>query len=179
MLLNQKARVIWVMGLSGSGKSTIAALLEKELHQLGFLTQILDGDNVRTGINNNLGFSEEDRMENIRRIAEISKLFIDCGVILIGCFISPTDKIRRKAESIIGKTDFLEVFVDTPLEICEQRDIKGLYKKAREGKIKDFTGIHSPFEKPENPFHIIKDEGKSLEYEVNKLVEKILPLIRN
>jgi len=144
-LLNQKAKVIWMTGLSGAGKTTIGAGIEKELNVRGYLTQVLDGDNIRTGISNNLGFSEEDRFENIRRIAEVSKLFLNCGIICINSFISPTKKIRSMAKEIIGENDFIEVYVNTPLEVCEQRDVKGLYQKAREGKIKNFTGIDAPF----------------------------------
>ena len=140
-----------VTGPSGSGKTTIAIALEQKLKDKGFLTQVLDGDNVRTGINNNLGFSVEDRAENIRRIAEVSKLFINCGVITINCFVSPTIEIREQAKNIIGESDFIEVFVNTPIEICEKRDVKGLYKKARAGEVKDFTGISAPYEEPLNP----------------------------
>ncbi len=177
LLLNQTAKVIWMTGLSGSGKSTIAIALEKELAQKGFLTQVLDGDNIRTGINNNLGFSDADRTENIRRIAEVSKLFVNCGVITINCFVSPTNTIRNAAKEIIGAEDFVEVFIDTPLEVCEQRDVKGLYKKARAGEIKDFTGINAPFETPENATIIVKTANKTVEESVNTILEKILPLI--
>ncbi len=176
-LLNQTAKVIWMTGLSGSGKSTIAIALEKELVQKGFLTQVLDGDNIRTGINNNLGFSDADRTENIRRIAEVSKLFVNCGVITINCFVSPTNAIRNAAKEIIGKEDFVEVFIDTPIEICEQRDVKGLYKKARAGEIKDFTGINAPFEAPENAAIVVKTAHKTVEESVNTILEQILPLI--
>jgi len=148
-LLNQKSIVIWITGLSGSGKTTIAQELELELHKKGYLTKLLDGDNVRTGINNNLMFTEADRKENIRRIAEVSKLFMIGGVILINCFISPTKEIRDQAKNIVGAKDFFEIYVNTPLEICEQRDIKGLYAKARAGLIKNFTGIDSPYEEPD------------------------------
>ena len=147
-LLKQRGVMIWFTGLSGSGKSTLAIALEHELHQRGLLCRILDGDNIRTGINNNLGFSDTDRIENIRRIAEVSKLFIDTGVITIAAFISPNNEVRELASSIVGKEDFVEVFISTPLAVCEQRDVKGLYAKARRGEIKDFTGISSPFEAP-------------------------------
>jgi adenylylsulfate kinase len=177
LLLNQTAKVIWMTGLSGSGKSTIAIALEKELAQKGFLTQVLDGDNIRTGINNNLGFSDADRTENIRRIAEVSKLFVNCGVITINCFVSPTNAIRNAAKEIIGGDNFVEVFIDTPLEVCEQRDVKGLYKKARAGEIKDFTGINAPFEAPENAAIVVKTVNKTVEESVNTILEKILPLI--
>lgn len=151
-LLNQRSIAIWMTGLSGSGKTSIAIALEQLLNKKGFLTQVLDGDNVRTGINNNLGFSEEDRTENIRRIAEINKLFINCGIITINCFVSPTIAIRQQAKQIIGANDFIEVFINTPIEVCEKRDVKGLYAKARKGEIKNFTGIDAPFEAPETDF---------------------------
>lgn len=176
--LKQYAKVIWMTGFSGSGKTTIAIALEKKLNAQGFLTQILDGDNVRVGINNNLGFSEEDRIENIRRIAEVSKLFLNCGVITINCFVSPSHKIRQQAKEIIGEKDFLEVFINTPIEICEQRDVKGLYKKVRTGKIKNFTGIDAPFEAPLNPFLDIKTKNKTVEQSVNEILTKVLPLIK-
>ena len=150
-ILRQSAKVIWFTGFSGSGKTTLASNLEKELFFRRFFCQVLDGDNIRSGINNNLGFSEEDRLENIRRIAEVSKLLIDTGMITICSFISPTEEIRHKARNIIGENDFIEIFLNTPLEICERRDTKGLYKKARAGEIKDFTGISSPFEAPKHP----------------------------
>lgn len=169
-LLEQKGIVIWMTGLSGSGKTTIAVSLEQELNKKGLLTQVLDGDNVRTGINSNLGFSDSDRNENIRRIAEIAKLFMNCGVITICCFVSPTREIRANAKSIIGSTDFVEVYINTPLEICEQRDVKGLYAKARKGEIKDFTGIDSPFEAPEHA----EIELRTNEMSVEESVEKIL-----
>ncbi|MBL0328182.1 MAG: adenylyl-sulfate kinase [Bacteroidetes bacterium] len=171
-LLNQKGIAIWFTGLSGSGKTTIAIALEKELSEKGLLTQILDGDNVRTGINNNLGFSDADRTENIRRIAEVTKLFVNCGVITICCFVSPTEEIRAVAKNIIGKDDFVEVFVNTSLEVCEKRDIKGLYAKARKGEIKDFTGISAPFEKPKNPAIELTD-GLSIEESVKKILAQI------
>ncbi len=138
-------------GLSGSGKTTVGLNIEMELNKRGFLTQILDGDNIRSGINNNLGFSEEDRYENIRRISEVSKLFLNCGIICINSFISPTKEIRDMAKDIIGEENFIEVYVNAPIEVCEKRDVKGLYKKARKGEIKNFTGIDSPFDCPLNP----------------------------
>lgn len=174
-LLNQKGKVLWFTGLSGSGKSTIAEALERQLFNEGHFVKVLDGDNIRTGINKNLGFSLEDRKENIRRIAEVAKLFVDSGVIVLCSFVSPTIEIRALAASIIGSKDFNEVFVDTPLEVCESRDVKGLYKKARAGEIKGFTGIDSPFELPENPALIIKTENKSIAesvFEAMKLIKK-------
>lgn len=176
-LLNQHSIVIWITGLSGSGKTTIAKDLELELHKRGYLTKLLDGDNVRTGINNNLGFSEEDRTENIRRIAEVSKLFMKGGVILINCFISPTKEIRDQARNIVGSEDFFEIYVNTPLEVCEQRDIKGLYAKARAGLIKNFTGIDSPYEEPKNAHVEIKTVELSVEESVQKILKVLLPRI--
>lgn len=172
-LLGQKGCCIWFAGLSGSGKTTIAIALEKELHLKGILTQILDGDNIRAGINNNLGFSEQDRLENIRRIAEVTKLFVNCGVVTICCFVSPTEEIRGIAKSIIGKDDFVEVFVNTPLAVCEQRDVKGLYAKARKGEIKDFTGISSPFEEPKHPAIVVKTNEITVQESVTQIVEKL------
>lgn len=177
-LLKQHSVMIWFTGLSGSGKSTIAIALERELHKRGILCRILDGDNIRSGINNNLGFTEADRVENIRRIAEVSKLFLDAGVITIAAFISPNNDIREMAASIIGQNDFLEVYVSTPLEECERRDVKGLYAKARKGEIKNFTGISAPFEAPAHPALTLDTSILSLEESVNKLLELILPRIQ-
>ena len=177
-LLRQKSVMIWFTGLSGSGKSTLAIALERELYKRGFLTRILDGDNIRSGINNNLGFSETDRVENIRRIAEVSKLFLDSGIITIAAFISPNNDIREMAANIIGKDDFLEVYVSTPIEECERRDVKGLYAKARRGEIKNFTGISAPFEAPAQPALVLDTSALSLEESVNKLLELILPRIQ-
>ncbi|MDB4060953.1 adenylyl-sulfate kinase [Vicingaceae bacterium] len=177
-MLNQKAKVLWLTGLSGSGKTAIAKVLEKKLHHQGFFTQLLDGDNVRAGINNNLGFSEQDRTENIRRIAEVSKLFINCGVITINCFVSPTEKIRGVAKAIIGQENFIEIFVNTPLEVCESRDTKGLYAKARKGEVKNFTGISAPFESPENPIIVVKTENQTVEESANFVLALVLPIIK-
>ena len=177
-LLKQHSVMIWVTGLSGSGKSTIAIALERELHKRGLLCRILDGDNIRSGINNNLGFTEADRIENIRRIAEVSKLFVDTGIITIAAFISPSNDIREMAANIIGKDDFLEVYVSTPIEECERRDVKGLYAKARRGEIKNFTGISAPFEAPAHPALTLDTSALSLEESVNKLLELILPRIQ-
>jgi len=176
-LLKQHSIVIWITGLSGSGKTTIAKGLEIELHKRGHLTKLLDGDNVRTGINNNLKFSVEDRKENIRRIAEVSKLFMMGGVILINCFISPTKEIRDQAKEIVGEKDFFEIYINTPLEVCEKRDEKGLYAKARAGKIKNFTGIDSPYEEPQNPDVEVKTTEESIEESVQKILDKLLPRI--
>ena len=177
-LLKQHSVMVWFTGLSGSGKSTIAIALERELHKRGLLCRILDGDNIRSGINNNLGFTEADRVENIRRIAEVSKLFLDTGVITIAAFISPNNDIREMAADIIGQDDFLEVYVSTPLEECERRDVKGLYAKARKGEIRNFTGISAPFEVPEHPALSLDTSILSLEESVNKLLELILPRIQ-
>ena len=177
-LLKQHSVMIWFTGLSGSGKSTIAIALERELHKRGLLCRILDGDNIRSGINNNLGFTEADPIENIRRIAEVSKLFVDTGIITIAAFISPSNDIREMAANIIGKDDFLEVYVSTPIEECERRDVKGLYAKARRGEIKNFTGISAPFEAPAHPALTLDTSALSLEESVNKLLELILPRIQ-
>lgn len=177
-LLGQHSLMVWFTGLSGSGKSTIAIALERELHQRGLLCRILDGDNIRSGINNNLGFSEADRVENIRRIAEVSKLFVDTGIITIAAFISPSNDIREMAADIIGRDDFVEVYVSTPIEECERRDVKGLYAKARRGEIKNFTGISAPFEAPEHPALTLDTSVLSLEESVHKLLELILPRIQ-
>ena len=168
-LLRQKGVALWFTGLSGSGKTSIAIALEKELHAQGLLTQILDGDNIRTGINNNLGFSDADRMENIRRIAEVAKLFVNSGIITICCFVSPTEQIRSTARTTIGATDFMEIFVNAPLAVCEQRDVKGLYAKARKGEIADFTGISAPFEHPLNPSLEIRTNEMSIAESVKKI----------
>lgn len=177
--LGQNAKVLWLTGLSGSGKSTIAQALERRLFNEGFFPQVLDGDNIRIGINKNLGFSVEDREENIRRISEVAKLYLNSGIIVISSFISPTLKSRAAAKEIIGEENFIEIFVNTPLEICEKRDVKGLYKKARSGEIKNFTGIDSPYEKPENPALDLKTENQTVEESVDEIIEYIYPLINN
>ena len=177
-LLKQHSVMIWFTGLSGSGKSTIAIALERELQKRGLLCRILDGDNIRSGINNNLGFSAEDRVENIRRIAEIGKLFVDTGIITLAAFISPTNYIREMAANIIGKEDFMEIYVSTPIEECERRDVKGLYAKARKGEIKNFTGISAPFEAPEHPALSLDTSKLSVEESVNKLLDLILPRVK-
>ncbi|MDB5227845.1 MAG: adenylylsulfate kinase [Bacteroidota bacterium] len=176
-LLQQKALCIWMTGLSGSGKSTIAKGLEKKFHEQGILSAVLDGDNVRTGINSNLGFLEEDRIENIRRIAEVTKLFLDCGVVTINCFVSPTKNIRTLAKKIIGAKDFHEVHVQASFDECAKRDVKGLYEKALRGEIKNFTGLDAPFEAPEHPALEIKTAeqsiGESVETIYNFFIDKI------
>jgi adenylylsulfate kinase len=178
-LLKQQAKVFWLTGLSGSGKSTIAQQIEKELHAKGYLTMLLDGDNIRTGINNNLSFSAEDRMENIRRIAEVSKLFLDCGIITLNSFVSPTNEIRDMARKIIGSDDFMEVYVNAPLEVCEARDVKGLYAKARKGLIPDFTGITAPFEAPPTPALEIQTDKMKVAESVQMLLDFMIPIITN
>lgn len=176
-LLSQRSIVIWMVGLSGSGKSTIARALENELHRKGHLTALLDGDNLRTGVNKNLSFSKEDRIENIRRAAEVSKLFASNGLITICSFISPTEEIRQLAKKIIGDK-YCEVFINCPLEVCEQRDVKGLYAKARKGEIPDFTGISSPFEAPTNPDIELNTADNSTEEVLEELIEKISKRIK-
>ena len=178
-LLNQKSKVIWMTGLSGSGKTTIAKGVERHLHSQGILNQLLDGDNIRVGISNNLTFSSEGRGENIRRISEVSKLFMNCGVVTLNCFVSPTIEIRNIAKKIIGRENFIEVYINASVETCESRDVKGLYKKARRGEIKDFTGISSPFEAPENPELEINTSELSIEESVKKVLDYILPKIKN
>lgn len=174
--LNQKGIVIWMVGLSGSGKSTLATGLENLLHHDGFHTMLLDGDNLRSGINSNLGFSEEERIENIRRAAEISKLFALNGTVTICSLISPTENIRKMAAEIIGEK-YCEVFINCPLKVCEARDVKGLYAKARRGEIRNFTGIDSPFEIPKSPSIDVKTNEmtleSSLDYLYNSIIDKI------
>ena len=176
-LLKQRSVMIWFTGLSGSGKSTLAIALERELHRHGLLCRILDGDNIRSGINNNLGITETDRTENIRRIAEIGKLFVDTGIITIAAFISPMNSLREMAASIIGKNNFLEIYVNTSLAECERRDVKGLYAKARRGEIKEFTGISAPFEAPLNPDLVLDTSILSVQQSVNELLKLILPRV--
>ena len=178
ILLQQNAKVIWMTGLSGSGKTTIAKGVERYLHSKGILNQLLDGDNIRVGISNNLAFSNEDRAENIRRIAEVSKLFMNCGIVTLNCFVSPTIAIRKIAKDIIGEDNFIEVYINASIETCEDRDIKGLYKKARAGEIKDFTGISAPFEAPENPDIEINTSEFSIDDSVQKVLDYILPKIK-
>ena len=176
-LLRQRAKVIWMVGLSGSGKSTLAKALETELYLQGYYTMLLDGDNLRAGINKNLGFSEEERVENIRRAAEVSKLFANNGTITICSLISPTQAIREMAREIIGNK-YVEVYIDCPLEVCEKRDVKGLYKKARKGLIKDFTGIDSVFEEPEQADLVINTNMNTEKESLDKLLDFIIPMIK-
>jgi len=176
-LNGHKGIVLWMFGLSGSGKTTIARALENELYSRGIHTKLLDGDNLREGITNNLTFSLEDRIENIRRAAEVSKLFMENGNVVICSLVSPTKEIRKQAQKIIGK-DFKEVFVNAPFNVCAERDVKGLYKKALAGEIKNFTGLDSPFEESENPFVELKTDNKDLETCKNELVELVLKEIQ-
>ena len=177
-LLGQRGITLWFTGLSGSGKSTVAIALEKKLSSKGVLCRIIDGDNVRCGLNAGLGFSPQDRKENIRRIAEVCKLFTQTGIVTLATFISPTREIRGMARDIIGEEDFMEVFIATPLEECEKRDVKGLYARARKGEIKEFTGISAPFEEPEDPAVRIDTSRLSLEESVRRIAAAVMPLIR-
>jgi adenylylsulfate kinase len=178
LLLTQHGLVIWFTGLSASGKSTLAIAVEKVLYDKRILTQVLDGDKIRNGLNKNLGFSEDDRIENIRRIAEVGKLFSDCGIVAISAFISPTHAIRSMAREIIGERNFFEVYVSTPLEVCEQRDPKGLYKKARAGIIKDFTGISAPYEEPIHANLVLDTTDLTVQEASSRIVDQILPLVK-
>ncbi len=176
-LNGHKGIVLWMFGLSGSGKSTIARALENDLYERGVHTKLLDGDNLRSGVNNNLTFSLEDRVENIRRSAEVSKLFMENGDVVICSLVSPTKEIRKQAQAIIGE-GFREVYVNAPFDVCAERDVKGLYKKALAGEIKNFTGLDSPFEGSENPFVELRTHEKDLETCKNELVELVLKEIQ-
>ena len=173
-----KPKLVWLTGLSGSGKSTLASGLESYFFEKGLSTYILDGDNVRDGLNSDLDFSDESRKENIRRISEVSKLFLDAGVLVFTAFISPFKEDRNSAKRLVGGDSFIEVHVDCPLEVCEERDVKGLYKKARAGLIKNFTGISSPFEEPENPDIKVNTAQDSLDECLKQIIKKIEPKIR-
>ena len=177
-LLGQHATLIWFTGLSGSGKSTLAVQLEAQLYAMGYKTYLLDGDNIRSGLNRDLSFTEEGRVENIRRIGEVCKLMIDAGVIILSAFISPFRGDREQVKQIVGAENFIEVFVDAPLEVCEQRDVKGLYKKARAGEVKNFTGIDSPYEAPSNPDVHIPTHQLALEQSIEKLMTHLLPIVK-
>ena len=169
-LNNHRSIVLWFTGLSGSGKSTLAHAVEEKLFQKGCRTFVLDGDNVRHGLNSNLDFSEAGRTENIRRISEVSKLMLESGLIVMTAFISPIKKDRNEAKKLISSDDFIEIYCNASLEVCENRDVKGLYKKARAGKIKNYTGIDSPYEAPENPELIIDTDNQSLEDSVSTIL---------
>lgn len=177
-LLGQRGLMLWMTGLSGSGKSTLAIAIERELQRRGILCRILDGDNIRSGINNNLGFSPADRRENIRRIAEVARLFVDTGIVTIAAFISPSEELRRMAAGIVGEEDFVEIYVSTPLSVCEERDVKGLYAKARRGEISEFTGISAPFEAPQSPALSIDTSARPLGDCVEDVLQLILPKIK-
>jgi adenylyl-sulfate kinase len=173
--LAQKPKLIWFTGLSGSGKSTLAVQLEAELFKLGYKTYLLDGDNIRLGLNKDLSFTDEGRVENIRRIGEVSKLMLDAGLVVLSAFISPFQADREQVKAIVGDENYIEVFVNTPIEVCEQRDIKGLYKKARAGEVKNFTGISSPYEVPKKPD--IEIVNLSVEKATELLLKNIVPKI--
>lgn len=176
-LMNQRATLIWFTGLSGSGKSTLAVQLEAQLHALGFKTYLLDGDNIRAGLNKDLSFTDEARVENIRRIGEVSKLLLDSGIVVLSAFISPFKADRSQVKEIVGPLNYIEVFVDTPLEVCEQRDVKGLYKKARAGEIKNFTGIDSPYERPDHADVTIPTHQMGIDESLTLLLNYIRPRI--
>ncbi|MDV7718980.1 adenylyl-sulfate kinase [Pediococcus ethanolidurans] len=169
-----KSAVLWFTGLSGSGKSTIAVEVEKQLFERHLNTYVLDGDNIRFGLNSNLGFSAEDREENIRRIGEVSKLFVDAGTLTLTAFISPYRADRDRVRNILGDGEFIEVFVDTPIEVCEKRDVKHLYEKARRGEIKGFTGIDAPYERPQNPEITIDTSTQSLATSAQQIIDYLV-----
>jgi len=173
-----QAKVIWLVGLSGSGKSTLAGNIEAILHQKGYKTYLLDGDNVRLGLNNDLGFSSTDRTENIRRIAEVARLFNEAGIIVLSAFISPLAADRAQAQRLIGSENFIEIFIDCPLHVCEKRDVKGLYAKARKGLIPNFTGIDAPFENPKQPDLTVNTETDPPELSLKKLLDFIEPKLK-
>lgn len=177
-VLGQRSIAIWLVGLSGSGKSTLAKNLESRLHNEGYFTKILDGDNLRAGINKNLGFQDADRIENIRRAAEVAKLFIDNGIITITSLISPTKKMREMAKAIIGESDYFEVYVDCDFEECERRDPKGLYHKARNGEIKQFTGMDSVFEVPDNSHLTVRTDVDSISKCTDLIIGNVIQRIR-
>ena len=177
-LLNQNSLLLWFTGLSGSGKSTIANALENKLHQEGIKTYALDGDNIRKGINNDLTFSPEDRKENIRRIAEVANLMVDAGVVVLAAFVSPYKKDRENIARIVGNDNFVEIFVNTSISECKNRDVKGLYKKAEQGEIKNMTGVSAPYEVPDNPDIEIRTEEEPIEESVQRIVDFISPKIQ-
>lgn len=174
-----RPKLLWFTGLSGSGKSTLASALEAYFFGKGINTYILDGDNIRSGLNNDLDFSDSGRKENIRRISEVAKLFVDSGTLVLTAFISPFEEDRKQARELVGSENFIEIHVDCPIEVCEERDVKGLYRKVRAGEIKNFTGINSPFEEPKNPDIKVNTAEESLENCLNQLLEKIEPKIKN
>ncbi|MCH6255750.1 adenylyl-sulfate kinase [Puniceicoccaceae bacterium K14] len=176
-ITKQTAKVIWFYGISGSGKSTLAIALEKQLHVRGLLSYVLDGDNIRTGLNSGLGFSDDDRFENIRRIAEVSKLFVDAGVITLNSFITPKEDLRGMMRGIIGKENLIEIYVKASFEVCRERDVKGLYAKAEKGLVPQFTGKDSGFEEPANPDLVIDTSAESVDESLAKVVALVLPEI--
>lgn len=176
-MLNQRGAVIWLSGLPCSGKTTIGLGLEQMLMESGFIVRMLDGDITRKGICSDLGFSVNDRYENIRRVAEIARLFAETGIITLCAFITPTDSLREMAYKIVGEEYFINVFVDAPLEICEQRDVKGMYKKARRGEISDFTGVSAPFEVPSNPDITLSTAAFNPQQSIRELYDYLLPII--
>lgn len=178
LALRQSAKVIWLMGLSGSGKSTLAKALENDLFKRGYTCFVLDGDNVRNGLNRDLGFSEQDRNENIRRIAEVAKLFVDAGIIVICSCITPFEHQRQIAKQIIGEIDYYLIYVNTPVEVCERRDVKGLYAKAKRSEMLNFTGVNSPFEEPQELNLVVNTDGKSVEDILREMLDAVLPLIQ-
>ena len=173
-----QAKVIWLVGLSGSGKSTLAGNIEAILQKKGYKTYLLDGDNIRLGLNNDLGFSSKDRTENIRRIAEVARLFNEAGIIVLSAFISPLAADRAQAQRLIGSENFIEIFIDCPLRVCEKRDVKGLYDKARKGLIPNFTGIDAPFENPKEPDLTVNTETDPPELSLKKLLDFIEPKLK-
>lgn len=173
--MHQRALLVWFTGLSGSGKSTLAVQLEAHLYDLGIKTYLLDGDNIRAGLNKDLTFTDEGRVENIRRIGEVSKLMLDAGLVVLSAFISPFQSDRDQVRNIVGEENYVEVFVDAPLELCEQRDVKGLYKKARAGEVKNFTGIDSPYEVPQHPDIVIETGKLSVDESISRLLRYIEP----
>ena len=173
--MHQRALLVWFTGLSGSGKSTLAVQLEAQLHELGFKTYLLDGDNIRAGLNKDLTFTDEGRIENIRRIGEVARLMLDAGVVVLSAFISPFQSDRDQVRQIIGDDNYVEVFVDAPLELCEQRDVKGLYKKARAGEVRNFTGIDSPYERPQHPDVVIETGSLTVDESIDRLLRFIEP----
>jgi adenylyl-sulfate kinase len=177
-VMSQHARLIWFTGLSGSGKSTLAVQLEAQLHAQGFNTFLLDGDNIRVGLNKDLEFTEEGRIENIRRIGEVSKLLLDAGIVVLSAFISPFKADRDSVKEIVGSENYIEVFVDAPLALCEERDVKGLYKKARAGVVKNFTGVDSPYEVPTSPDITIASGRLSVDESIEQLLKLIVPKVR-
>ncbi|MGK0463977.1 MAG: adenylylsulfate kinase [Lentimonas sp.] len=178
--LGQRGHVFWLYGLSGSGKSTLASAIERKLVEHGIVTKILDGDNVRSRLNKDLGFSDEDRRENIRRISEVARLFLDAGIVVLASFITPKRELRVSAADIVGKDDFTPVYIKASFEACAERDVKGLYAKAAAGQVAEFTGKDSSFEVPaaSDEDWIISTESQSEEHSVNELIERILPLIK-